>query len=61
MQQSLLVKCPVSLSQLSDGTAGAIALTMKEWAATYHECAARHNGLVDAVTRPSPVALPGAQ
>lgn len=49
IQQNLLVKCPAQLSQLSDGTGREVVLTMKEWAETYHDCAARHNGLVDAV------------
>lgn len=48
-QQNLLVKCPVTLSQLTDGTGADVSLTMAEWAATYHDCAARHNGLVEAV------------
>lgn len=49
IQQNLLVKCPEQLSQLRDGTARQVALTLSEWATTYHECAVRHNGLVDAV------------
>jgi len=51
IQQGLLVKCPDQLSQLSDGTAGEVAVTMKEWASTYHDCKTRHNGLVDVLAR----------
>lgn len=49
LQENLLAKCPVTLSQLTDGTGADVSLTMEEWAATYHDCATRHNGLVEAV------------
>lgn len=50
IQQTLLVKCQEALPELTDGTAGSVLVVMKEWAAIYHVCAARHSGLVDAVT-----------
>lgn len=49
LQQNLLVKCPERLSELTDGNGGTVVVAMKEWADTYHECATRHNGLVEAV------------
>ncbi len=50
-QQNLLQKCPESLPTLVDGTGKTVMVTMKEWATQYHDCATRHNGLVDAVTK----------
>lgn len=50
-QQSLLAKCPTTLPQLNDGEAGTILHTMADWASMYHECATRHNGLVDAIRK----------
>ncbi|HLV15998.1 MAG TPA: hypothetical protein VKY70_00855 [Pseudomonas sp.] len=43
------MKCPEHLQLLTDGTGRDVALTMSAWAATYHECRTRHNGLVDAL------------
>lgn len=48
-QQSLLAKCPTMLPQLNDGEAGTILRTMTEWASQYHDCATRHNGLIEAI------------
>lgn len=48
IQQNLLTKCE-PLSE-HEGTTGAMVLTtMLRWASEYNDCAARHNGLVDAV------------
>lgn len=46
-QQNLLMKCPPALPQLGDGTGRDVLVTMREWASQYHDCATRHNGLVD--------------
>ncbi|OLO05206.1 hypothetical protein BTW07_05735 [Salinicola socius] len=48
-QQNLKRKCPPTLPPLNDGTGGEITLTMNAWAWQYHDCATRHNGLVDAL------------
>ena len=48
-QQNLMAKCPRQLPTLSDGEAGTVLTTMKQWAGQYHDCATRHNGLVDAI------------
>lgn len=42
-----MTPCPSSLPALSDGTGREVALTLADWAAQYHRCAARHNGLVE--------------
>jgi hypothetical protein len=48
IQQNLLTKCPPLTKH--NGTNGVMVLnTLTRWAAEYNECAARHNGLVDAV------------
>lgn len=44
-----MVKCPQSLTLLTDGTGKDVVITMHDWTVTYHDCATRHNGLVDAV------------
>jgi len=44
-----MVKCPTSLTLLTDGTGQDVVLTMRDWSTTYHDCATRHNGLVDAI------------
>jgi hypothetical protein len=47
IQQNLLTKCPSSLPY-DYGTDGSDWVLMaKEWSSIYHECATRHNGLVD--------------
>lgn len=51
IQQTLLTRCPETLPPLTDGTGGEITLTMNDWAWQYHDCATRHNGLVDALNR----------
>ena len=48
-QQNLMATCPATLPTLSDGEAGTVLTTMKQWASQYHDCATRHNGLVDAI------------
>ena len=46
-QQNLLTKCPSTLPY-DYGTEGSDWMLMaKEWSSLYHECATRHNGLVD--------------
>uniref|UniRef100_UPI0035698DE9 hypothetical protein n=1 Tax=Marinobacter sp. TaxID=50741 RepID=UPI0035698DE9 len=50
-QQTLLTKCPKVPAQLTDGTGADVAIVIKETASVYHDCATRHNGLVDAVER----------
>ncbi|WP_446719367.1 Rz1-like lysis system protein LysC [Halomonas sp. KG2] len=49
IQQNLMTRCPSVLPLLSTGTGEDVALTMSAWAAEYHRCATRHNGLVDAL------------
>ena len=48
-QQTLLTRCPETLPTLSDGEAGTVLRTMTEWASQYHDCATRHNGLIEAI------------
>lgn len=48
-QESLLVKCPDTLPELTDGNADTAALVLRETQSIYHNCAPRHNGLVDAI------------
>lgn len=43
------MKCKETLPELNDGTGGEVLVTMTQWAAIYHDCKTRHNGLVDAV------------
>ncbi|MCE3028567.1 MULTISPECIES: hypothetical protein [Salinicola] len=31
---------------MSDGSGASVVLTLRDWAAQYHACAIRHNGLV---------------
>tara|TARA_R110002012_G_scaffold321621_2_gene550186 strand:- start:21251 stop:21397 length:147 start_codon:yes stop_codon:yes gene_type:complete len=42
-------RCPETLPYLTDGTGGDVTLTMDSWASQYHDCATRHNGLVDSI------------
>ncbi|MFI2817917.1 hypothetical protein ACH1RU_08405 [Vreelandella sp. V23] len=42
-------RCPSVLPLLSTGTGEDVALTMSAWAAEYHRCATRHNGLVESL------------
>ena len=50
IQSNLLTKCAELTKH--EGTTGAMVLsTMVRWATEYNECAARHNNLVDAVTK----------
>lgn len=50
IQANLLTKCTELTKH--EGTKGAdVLLTLTTWASEYNECAARHNGLVDAVTQ----------
>ncbi|WP_435632510.1 Rz1-like lysis system protein LysC [Carnimonas bestiolae] len=49
IQQNLLHPCPEQLPLLTDGSGADIIQTMHRWAAEYHRCATRHNGLVDAL------------
>jgi len=48
-QESLMVKCPETLPELTDGNADTAALVLRETQSIYHNCAPRHNGLVDAI------------
>jgi hypothetical protein len=48
-QASLLARCPPELPPLTDGAAGDVLQTMTEWAAIYHDCRIRHDGLVEVV------------
>ena len=48
-QQNLLTRCPATLPTLSNGEAGTVLRTMTEWASQYHDCATRHNGLIEAI------------
>lgn len=45
-------RCPQTLPRLADGTGGAVMIAMRDWASQYHDCATRHNGLVDAIQQP---------
>lgn len=46
-QQTLLVRCPEVLPS-EYGKSGSDWINMsKDWSSLYHECATRHNGLVD--------------
>ncbi|GAA0586919.1 hypothetical protein GCM10008997_39040 [Halomonas salifodinae] len=47
IQQGLLRPCPATLPALTDGTGQDVALTLARWARQYHDCATRHNGLVE--------------
>lgn len=49
LQQALLVKCPVDLPALPDGTGRSAVETLSAWAAQYHRCAVPHNALVEAL------------
>lgn len=48
-QANLLQECDDALPELNGNTGSEIAPLMIQWAAQYHECRLRHNGLVDAV------------
>ncbi|WMC11760.1 hypothetical protein PU634_05175 [Oceanimonas pelagia] len=41
--------CPERLPPLADGTGREVVLTMQSWAAQYHRCAMRNNGLIEVV------------
>ena len=43
------MRCPDTLPHITDGTGADIALTMNAWAGQYHDCATRHNGLVESL------------
>lgn len=47
-QQSLLQKCPPLTTPVGKQGGQLITLTL-EWGQMYNRCAARHNGLVDAI------------
>lgn len=49
-QQSLLRKCPTALERIDDHTGMSEAIAMNAWALAYHDCAIRHNALIDALT-----------
>lgn len=44
-----MLKVPMELPQMTDGTGATIGETMKVWASYYHECRIRQHGLVDAI------------
>ncbi|WP_347429982.1 hypothetical protein [Thioclava sp.] len=44
-----MTRCPETLPTLSNGEAGTVLRTMTEWASQYHDCATRHNGLIEAI------------
>src|SRR5690554_6093486 len=48
-QENLMVKVPMELPQMTDGTGATLGETMKTWASYYHECRIRQHGLVDAI------------
>lgn len=48
IQQNLLQRCD-ELTRHEGTTGKMVLLTLTRWAAEYNECAARHNGLVDAI------------
>lgn len=48
IQENLLAKCePLTKHEGKNGSM--VLLTLTRWATEYNECAARHNGLVDAI------------
>lgn len=49
LQRALLIKCPVDLPALPDGTGKTAVETLSAWAAQYHRCAVPHNALIDAL------------
>lgn len=48
-QENVLVKCPETLPYSYSKTGSGWLLMSKEWSEQYHECAIRHNGLVDII------------
>jgi hypothetical protein len=48
IQANLLAKCE-PLTEHEGKTGSMVLLTLTRWATEYNECAARHNGLVDAI------------
>ena len=50
-QENLMVKCPEELPTLPDGNADNAARVLRETQSIYHNCAPRHNGLVDAIRK----------
>lgn len=49
----LMALCPAELPTASDGMSSTILSLMVEWAELYHQCAARHAALVDAINAES--------
>ena len=49
LQANLLRKCPEFLSEHTGSTGAAALGTLTRWPSEYNDCAARHNGLVDAL------------
>jgi hypothetical protein len=50
IQANLLAKCPQLTKH--EGTTGAMVIqTMISWASQYNDCAAKHNALVDVVSK----------
>ncbi|WP_237673696.1 hypothetical protein [Vreelandella profundi] len=45
-----MARCPSVLPLIDTGTGADVAITMNAWAAEYHRCATRHNGLVKSLT-----------
>ena len=43
------MSCFGVMPPLTDGSAGDVLQTMTEWAAIYHDCRIRHEGLVEDV------------
>ncbi|WP_447045343.1 hypothetical protein [Vreelandella sp. H-I2] len=48
----MMKRCPETLPPLGDGTGGDVTLTMGTWASQYHDCATRHNGLIETLEDP---------
>lgn len=44
-----MIKVPMTLPPLTDGTGQDVILTMRDWASLYHECRIRQHGLIDAL------------
>lgn len=51
LQANLLQRCPEFLTEHTGTDGKAVFRTMTNWPLEYNECAARHNGLVDAVQK----------
>lgn len=48
-----MVKVPMTLPNLTDGTGKDVVLTMQAWGNQYQECRIRQHGLVDAINEVS--------